>query len=521
MFPFLTSQITNLTEKARERILEFTELEDLRSFLNSRQRPTQGETLLLKLLVQSFPDVDPHMAIVSLLERRLPRFLYFPTYGTLPGRVAVEKLSRRLQDEASLNDGDKYFLALLDLAGTNIEELQGAVHYEELKAKLEIVSNRLSDEIFRYWTQNRDLAVEFSYGEALPQDPPPFDEGHVFRLRMRNNRHRVTVGFDERSAGFVWFFSFLVWFSQMEQSYGENLIILLDEPGLTLHGKAQGDLLLYIKEKLLPKYQVLYTTHSPFMIDADNILSVRTVEDVEIDGASVGTKVGERVLSADADTLFPLRAALGYEVTQALFVGENSLLVEGPSDLLFLRWFSRQLCARGRVGLDFRWTVTPVGGINKVGSFNALFAGNHLRVAVFTDFRKGNKRTVRELENSGLLQAGHLFTASRITGLEEADIEDMLGRDLYVKLVNSCYSLEKEKQLPATQSVEAHKPVLEEVKMHFRTVVTEGPEFDHFSPAVYLVEHEDVFSDSEEIQAALERFERLFDSVNELLPQLN
>ena len=78
----------------------------------------------------------------------------------------------------------------------------------------------------------------------------------------------------------------------MERTYGDRLIILLDEPGLSLHGKAQGDLLRYIKEKLLPKYQVIYTTHSPFMIDTDNILSVRTVEDVTAEGgAALGTKV--------------------------------------------------------------------------------------------------------------------------------------------------------------------------------------------------------------------------------------
>jgi predicted ATPase len=40
---------------------------------------------------------------------------------------------------------------------------------------------------------------------------------------------------------------------------------LLDEPGLTLHGKAQADLLRYIEQRLLPDHQVIYSTHSPFM----------------------------------------------------------------------------------------------------------------------------------------------------------------------------------------------------------------------------------------------------------------
>ena len=50
--------------------------------------------------------------------------------------------------------------------------------------------------------------------------------------------------------GLLWFLSFLIWFSQMKANYADKLIVLLDEPGLTLHGKAQQDLLRYIREKL-------------------------------------------------------------------------------------------------------------------------------------------------------------------------------------------------------------------------------------------------------------------------------
>lgn len=516
---FLASQITELTENAKERVLTHSKLPDLHTHLTSRRNPTQGETLLLEHIEQYFPNNNPHTAVRLLLEDRLPKFLYFPTYGTLPGRVPVEHISEKVKNETELTEGERYFLALLTLAGTDVRALQDAGRYEELRARLEGVSNRLSDEIFQYWTQNRDLAVEFSYDESRPQDLPPFNEGHIFSLRVRNQRHRVTVGFDERSAGFVWFFSFLVWFSQTESIYGDKLIILLDEPGLNLHGKAQEDLLRYIKDKLLSKYQVVYTTHSPFMIDTEDILSVRTVEDKMAEsGLTLGTKVSDKVLSADADTLFPLRAALGYDITQSLFVGEHSLLVEGPSDLVYLRWFSRQLSAKGRVGLDSRWTVTPVGGIDKLGTFCALFAGNDLHVAILTDFRAGDKRKVRQLDESGLLQAGHLFPANQFTDQEEADIEDIIGRDLYIRIVNECYSFGEEKQLTAVRPSGAPILVLEEVKQHFRTVATEGSEFDHLTPAVYLVEHGNDFSDEDGLSTALDRFEELFKSVNVLLP---
>ena len=231
-----------------------------------------------------------------------------------------------------------------------------------------------------------------------------------------------------------------------------------------------------------------------------------------------GTKVSDRILSADADTLLPLRAALGYDITQSLFVGEHSLLVEGPSDLLFIHWASRRLVARGDVGLDSRWTVTPVGGIDKFGSFNALFAANELHVAILTDFHTGDKRKVREMRDSGLLKAGHVFTASEFADQDEADIEDMLTRKFYIEIINRRYQLEGTKQIPVVRPDDAPPLVLEEVKQHFRTVATEGPEFDHLTPAVYLVEHESDFRNADGLDEALGRFGKFFQSVNALLP---
>ena len=48
-------------------------------------------------------------------------------------------------------------------------------------------------------------------------------------------------------------------------------MLLLDEPGLTLHGKAQADLLRYFADKIIPKHQLIYSTHSPFMVPPDDL----------------------------------------------------------------------------------------------------------------------------------------------------------------------------------------------------------------------------------------------------------
>src|SRR5207253_372115 len=148
-------------------------------------------------------------------------------------------------------------------------------------------------------------------------------------LRIKNRRHRgVSTPFQQRSRGFIWFFSFLVWFDSVQhqlqlETNGEpaELILLLDEPGLALHALAQADFLRYIDE-LARKHQVLYTTHSPFMVHSDRLHQVRVVEDK----VKVGTVISDNVSGSDPRTIFPLQAALGWTIAQNLFISERNLL---------------------------------------------------------------------------------------------------------------------------------------------------------------------------------------------------
>ena len=510
-----------LTGPATERVAKQKTIAGLRAMVEHQgEKATSGEKRLVAL-ADEFREGDPDLAAVDVLHNQMPKFLYFATYETMPGRVAVEELIAKKADAEELTEGDRIFLALLALARTSLEEVRDEKLSESLIAKLEGVSNAISRAIFAYWSQNKHLKVRFDYREALAADPESdeTEPSHVFLTRVENTRHGVSVGFDERSAGFVWFFSFLVWFSQMEKEYGDKLVILLDEPGLSLHGTAQADLLRYIKEKLLPQYQVIYSTHSPFMIDAGDLFTVRTVEDVVTkDDEILGTKVGDEVLSSDADTIFPLRAVLGYDLTQSLFVGEHTLLVEGPSDLLYLTWASNELRSRGRTGLDPRWVITPAGGIDKVGSFVALFGGNKLHVAVLTDYHSGDKAKVKTLRDSDILRAGHVFSADSFTGTAEADIEDMLGRDVYLALVAASYGLSKKDRFPATKPTGASDLVAKEAAEHMRTVSASVPEFDHYAPAAFLVGRwADLKNSLPGVDEALTRFEAFFKQVNAVL----
>ena len=514
--------------KTIKRILEaidihITRLGDDLSPEGSDEIGSQQKIELLQTLrttfTKAFGDNPDTVEVASnILKTKLPKFLYFSEYQKMSGQVAIDDLQKKIP-ENRVEIGDNIFLALLDLAGSSIDEIGDIKKYEALKAELEAISSRLSDVIFEYWTQNRHLDIEFEFNHALPEDPAPFNSGYIFRTRIRNNRHRVTVNFDERSTGFVWFFSFLVWFSQVRKNYGDNLIILLDEPALNLHAKAQADLLRYIEEKLRPHHQVIYTTHSPFMINPEDILSVRTVEDKITDASVEGTKVGDQIFSTDADTLFPLQRVLGYEIAQTLFIGKNTLIVEGPSDILYLKWFSQKLQQSGREHLDPRWVITPCGGVDKMMSFIKLFGANELNIVALVDYAENQKKKIQRFRDSKIIDNNRILSAEVYSGHSEADIEDILGRTMYFNIVNQCYNLTENDAISDDKLVSTSNRVIVTVEEYLlANGIVDAHEFNHYRPAEHLMVHGAKLGDKLlGVENALDRFEKLFKDVNSFL----
>ena len=478
----------------------------------------------LMAAIGKYKDKSAYAHAADILAARMPKFLYFSHYDRMSGEIQIEKLKQDKTNK-TLSSGDEVFLDFLEYAGTDLDEMISAQTFEELNSKCEAASNRITDQIFTYWTQNPYLEIEVKITKAEPKDQPPFNAGTVARARVKNTLHRVTVPFSERSAGFIWFFSFLVKFAQVKKEYG-NVIILLDEPGLTLHGKAQADLLRYFKEQLEPDHQVIFSTHSPFMVNPDELMSVRTVEDVIEDKSSrrpnpLGTKVSADILTTDPDTIFPMQGALGYEITQSLFIGKNTLLVEGPSDILYLRAASSALQKQGRTGLDSRWVICPSGGIDKIMPFASLFGGNRLNIAILTDFAKGQKNKLESIKRSKILKEGHVYSVVDFCDKDEADIEDLFEGAVFADLVNQAYSLQKKHQLTAQKLDDADQNTCRNVikaAAYFNTLPNDIPVFDHFQPASWLIQNMAFFNqDDVGIKKSLDRFEEIFKAMNMLV----
>jgi energy-coupling factor transporter ATP-binding protein EcfA2 len=496
--------------------------------LTALEQPTPKH-VALNAKVASYPARSVIHRVRQILEPYFPQFMYFSNYDRMDAVVHLPTLDqmandRRLFIESELR-GRRLFYEFLEYSGVPLNEILGASTFESFNARLQAASNSITEEILSYWSQNQDIEVRVNVTEGKPGDPPPFNSGAVGRARIYNQLHKADTSFSERSAGFTWFFSFLVKFDRVKKDAEGKVFLLLDEPGLTLHGLAQADLLRYFSERLSPHHQLIYSTHSPFMVPHENLLTSRIVEDlVKVDERGrrtpTGTKVREDILLAARDSVFPLQGALGYSLTQSLFVGKHTILVEGPGDILYLKALSAELVRRTRVGLDPSWVLCPTGGIDKIQSFVSLFGGNKLDVISLSDYTKKDRNKLDALKRNQIIKEGGVLTMADFTGQEEADVEDLFEPQLFCEIINASYGLSGNDRLDLPKLEAADGNTCRQVKKaeaYFRTLPQSIPEFDHFTPAGWLIANPHLLSnENQEVLTTLDRAENLFNSLNRL-----
>lgn len=456
----------------------------------------------------------------SLIWPRAPKYLYFDEYYQMEGQANLDALIAR-EDAKTLEDSDYPLIGLINLARLDHRKLVQTKNTTELKNKLEGAGNHLTNRIVKYWSQNRHIQMRFDVRDAKPEDPEGMRQGINVWGEVYDTVHWAHTPLRTRSRGFVWFFSFLAWYEDIKRQK-QNVILLLDEPGLSLHGRAQADLLRYFEAEL-SAHQLIYTTHSPFMIDPTKFERVRIVQDSGIDAIEPlpkdqdGTKVMTNVFDATDDSLFPLQGALGYEIQQTLFIGPNSLVVEGPADMLFLRAVSAELEREGREGLSEQWVITPVGGSGKVPAFVALLAPQKgMNVATLLDIQNSDRTLIEDLYKKKLLQKKQVATYADFTKTAEADIEDMFERDFYVSLVNAEFAVQLKSPIKPA-ALNAKQPrTLRAMEAHLEAHPLKSGKFGHYRPARYFSENVAMLWPKVS-DATKHRFEAAFKHLNALL----
>lgn len=439
------------------------------------------------------------------LWRRLPKFFYFSNYHVLPGETDLNELTVKMADGA-LTDQERSVVALLAHAGEEPSDFMDA-DYDSRKAELQAASVDLSRHVFEYWKQNDDLEVIFDTDNVVVEERNGNQRTHrILKIELRDGRHgNVETNFSTRSTGFQWFFSFFAAFSEYQHAESP-IVVLLDEPGTSLHGEAQHDFVRFIFGELGASKQTLYTTHSQHMVDPKKYEKLRAVHDrATRQDPDQGVRVTPIELSADPSTILPVESALGYSVSQHLFLGSGQhLVVEGSSDFVYLQRMTEHMLVKGELGLDPRLAIIPVGGIDNMPAFVALL-GRRLSVSALVDGARTNAKSarIRAAAEANGVGAGNIVACSDLSGMPtNADIEDLFDVADYLKLYNWAFDRNvKVSDLPPTS-----EPII-------KKLTDMSGNFDHALPAHALTDHREEFYSGVKAKT-LRQFGELFEKLN-------
>jgi predicted ATP-dependent endonuclease of OLD family len=281
---------------------------------------------------------------------------------------------------------------------------------------------------FKQWWQQGNYIFEF---EA---------DGNHFRINVSDSLRPEAIELEGRSRGLQWFFSFFLVFLVETKEGHSNAILLLDEPGLSLHPIAQYDLAKFFR-KLSEDNQLVYTSHSPFLVDMDNLANVKVVY---VDTETGRTKVSSDLRYNGQDTersIYPIHAALGLTVSDTLLLGCTPILVEGVSDQIYLNLIKRYLIGVGKLKYSKEFVFIPTGGVKGMGPVSKLVSSRDDELPfVLLDSDQAGKNFQQSLKNGRYKgNESRILEISDFLGKDSYEIEDLIPSQSIISLVDRLY----------------------------------------------------------------------------------
>ncbi len=432
-----------------------------------------GELDALKKSVDRAPASDSAEAKNRVIAK-LPKFVYYASYGNLDSEIylphVIENMSRPDlgQREAAKARTLKVLFEFVGVSPKEILELgretvpttgtqltseqvaADAKRKQEREVLLQSAGAKLTRE-FREWWKRGNYQFRFQA------------DGNHFRIWVSDDLRPEDIELENRSTGLQWFLSFYLVFLVESRGAHANAILLLDEPGHSLHPLAQRDLSAFF-QGLAATNQLQYTTHSPFLVDPDHLDRVKAVY-VDASGVtrcSPDLRASERV-SGKRSSVYPVYAAVGISVCDVLLLGCQVVLVEGVSDQFLFSALKNILTAQGKLAPARELVFVPGSGVKSIKPITSVIAGptEELPIVVVDGDEAGHAmaKTLR-----GDLYANrqhHVIVLSDVTGRPGDEVEDLFlpsaygdAVDRFLKVRDADFASTIDPAMPITPQVE-------------------------------------------------------------------
>jgi len=444
----LRTNLANWSDQKKDAVAEFQDLrtdkgvallQQVRQESNGHAQPASAD--LVEALQSTVDELRGRAETAPIpkqldeaIEGELPVFIYFENYGILDSAVYLPRFLEDLEaspEEPRVRTINAMFKHV-QLTAQEISDL-GREEAEETKAAGQPVTpemiqrdqERKELRSVKLNSASLDISKKFSkwFGQRRHKIRYQAD-GPYFRIWVSDDRRPdVDIELESRSKGFQWFFSFYLVFLVESDEGHKDAILLLDEPGMHLHPTAQQELMSFF-DMLAGDNPLIYTTHSPFLIDGERIHRVRPVTEDETGHSRISVDSWPQ----DRETIFPLQAAAGYAMVRGLFQHKKNVLVEGMSDYLYLHSLNLHCHVLGRTGLPEDIYITPCGGTKLVGHIASLFLGQEVRPVVLLDGDDAGRARRDALMKE--LYAGRekaVLMLGDVLGQEECETEDIIG----------------------------------------------------------------------------------------------
>ena len=325
----------------------------------------------------------------------LPRFVFFNEFtDVLPFEIPVVdvKKNRAVCDFAKI-------------ARLNLDKVIDTTDLQKRINLLNRYSAAVSGDFLNYWEQNKIEIIVKPEGDKL-----------IFGLRESETTNFFKMS--QRSKGFQWFLSFYL---RLQAEAGPNKIILIDEPGTNLHAKAQKEIIRVLVDKISPTTQVIFSTHSPYLIDPERLDRVRLV----VKDAVIGTELkNHNDPQADEETLRPLATARGSEAMQPSVMAPSgkSVVMQNSAMFYYIQALQLLMPDSRLDGIKF----VPGADADQIGRLVSLLLGQGNEFIILLEANNEGRQVAEALRDKFALDDNQLVFISQAA---DYSVEDLFSQE--------------------------------------------------------------------------------------------